>query len=130
MLSSRLMRNVRTSLLAQENSRDQSLTIPSQAVPRATSSFRSSALKAPISSTFRRGYAENINSDEKVKGPVIGIDLGTTNSAVALMEGSNPRIIENAEGRHICDERMKEELALTSDRCAHYAISSRFHKGG
>ncbi len=29
---------------------------------------------------------------------VIGIDLGTTNSAVAIMEGSKPRIIENAEG--------------------------------
>ena len=29
---------------------------------------------------------------------VIGIDLGTTNSCVALMEGSNPKVIENAEG--------------------------------
>lgn len=29
---------------------------------------------------------------------MIGIDLGTTNSAVALMEGKTPRIIENSEG--------------------------------
>ncbi|MBB4197245.1 molecular chaperone DnaK [Rhodoblastus sphagnicola] len=29
---------------------------------------------------------------------VIGIDLGTTNSCVAVMEGSTPKVIENAEG--------------------------------
>ncbi|AML50910.1 molecular chaperone DnaK [Falsihalocynthiibacter sp. S25ZX9] len=29
---------------------------------------------------------------------VIGIDLGTTNSCVAIMDGSQPRVIENAEG--------------------------------
>jgi molecular chaperone DnaK len=33
-----------------------------------------------------------------VQGQVIGIDLGTTNSAVAVMEGASPRIIENSEG--------------------------------
>jgi len=37
-------------------------------------------------------------SDGKVTGVVIGIDLGTTNSCVAVMEGKNPRVIENAEG--------------------------------
>ena len=31
-------------------------------------------------------------------GKVIGIDLGTTNCCVAVMEGSNARVIENAEG--------------------------------
>jgi molecular chaperone DnaK len=30
---------------------------------------------------------------------VIGIDLGTTNSCVAVMEGKTPRVIENAEGQ-------------------------------
>ncbi|MEL6374743.1 MAG: molecular chaperone DnaK [Pseudomonadota bacterium] len=29
---------------------------------------------------------------------VIGIDLGTTNSCVAVMDGGNPRVLENAEG--------------------------------
>jgi len=33
-----------------------------------------------------------------VQGDVIGIDLGTTNSCVAVMEGKAPKVIENAEG--------------------------------
>ncbi|PLX29881.1 MAG: molecular chaperone DnaK [Alphaproteobacteria bacterium] len=32
------------------------------------------------------------------KGKVIGIDLGTTNSCVAVMDGDKPRVIENSEG--------------------------------
>ena len=31
-------------------------------------------------------------------GKIIGIDLGTTNSCVAVMEGNNTRVIENSEG--------------------------------
>ncbi len=31
-------------------------------------------------------------------GKIIGIDLGTTNSCVAIMDGDKPRVIENAEG--------------------------------
>ncbi|AQS46598.1 molecular chaperone DnaK [Thioclava nitratireducens] len=31
-------------------------------------------------------------------GKVIGIDLGTTNSCVAIMDGAQPRVIENSEG--------------------------------
>ncbi len=34
-------------------------------------------------------------------GKIIGIDLGTTNSAVAVMEGGSPKIIHSAEGRNI-----------------------------
>jgi molecular chaperone DnaK len=40
-----------------------------------------------------RQYAEG-----KVQGEVMGIDLGTTYSCVAIMEGQNPRVLENAEG--------------------------------
>ncbi|GBE80738.1 heat shock protein 70 [Sparassis latifolia] len=40
--------------------------------------------------------ARNMNS--KVNGPVIGIDLGTTNSCVSVMEGKTSRVIENSEG--------------------------------
>ena len=31
-------------------------------------------------------------------GKVVGIDLGTTNSCVAVMEGGRPRVVANAEG--------------------------------
>ncbi len=34
----------------------------------------------------------------KTKGKVIGIDLGTTNSCVAIMEGREPKVLTNAEG--------------------------------
>ena len=34
----------------------------------------------------------------KATGPVIGVDLGTTNSCVSIMEGQQARVIENAEG--------------------------------
>lgn len=37
-------------------------------------------------------------TETKVEGPVIGIDLGTTNSAVSVMEGNIPKVIENSEG--------------------------------
>lgn len=35
---------------------------------------------------------------QKVQGQVIGIDLGTTNSCVSVMEGKTPKVIENSEG--------------------------------
>jgi molecular chaperone DnaK len=38
------------------------------------------------------------STPNKLDGDVIGIDLGTTNSCVAIMEGGKPRVLENAEG--------------------------------
>ena len=41
-------------------------------------------------------------------GKVIGIDLGTTNSCISIMDGKDPKVIENAEGSRTC-------LLYTSD---------------
>lgn len=49
------------------------------------------ALKRTSPIAQRRGLSA-------ISGDVIGIDLGTTNSCVAVMEGKTPRVIENAEG--------------------------------
>jgi molecular chaperone DnaK len=53
-----------------------------------------------LASKFAR-FESTAADGEKVQGQVIGIDLGTTNSAVALMEGKVPRIIENSEGNNL-----------------------------
>lgn len=37
-------------------------------------------------------------AENKKKGHIIGIDLGTTNSCVAIMEGGSPKVIVSAEG--------------------------------
>ena len=68
-------------------------------------------------------------------GKVIGIDLGTTNSCVAVMEGSKPRVLENAEGANTTpsivaftdnDERLvglpAKRQAVTNPTNTFYAI--------
>src|SRR3569623_2775355 len=44
------------------------------------------------------GQPAAIKKDKGTMGKVIGIDLGTTNSCVAVMDGKNAKVIETAEG--------------------------------
>jgi len=71
---------------------------------RSVSSFSSSSRSIGqkcIKESFGLGTADNLRrwkSSSSDVGDVIGIDLGTTNSCVAIMEGRNSRVIENSEG--------------------------------
>ncbi|KAJ2939901.1 hypothetical protein O0L34_g6605 [Tuta absoluta] len=53
---------------------------------------------APTVSLLNRHGIQHRNKSDGVKGAVIGIDLGTTNSCVAVMEGKTPKVVENSEG--------------------------------
>ena len=44
-------------------------------------------------------------------GKIIGIDLGTTNSCVSLLDGGDPKVIENSEG----DRTTPSVVAYTDD---------------
>ena len=59
---------------------------------------------------------------------VIGIDLGTTNSCVAIMEGNNAKVIENAEGKPFPPLRHPLTLFLTI-RCENDSLHRRLHRG-
>jgi molecular chaperone DnaK len=77
-----------------------------KSIPKFSPIIRSARLDArPYSKT-------SICSASKTDiGDIIGIDLGTTNSCVSIMEGKNPRVIENAEGARTTPS----VVALTKD---------------
>ena len=56
---------------------------------------QSSALRGLRARSF---VSRSLPAQNGAGSQVLGIDLGTTNSCVAVMEGRNPRVIENSEG--------------------------------
>jgi len=54
--------------------------------------------KIPLLSCAGQNTFAVRHKSDKVKGHVIGIDLGTTNSCVAVMEGKQAKVLENSEG--------------------------------
>jgi molecular chaperone DnaK len=52
-----------------------------------------------LTNLLKRQNVRNIAASKRQFGSIIGIDLGTTNSCVAVMEGNNAKVIENAEGQ-------------------------------
>jgi len=63
-------------------------------------------------------------------GKVIGIDLGTTNSCVAVMEGGTPKVIENSEGDRTTPSIIaftKDDEVLTGQSAKRQAVTNPDH---
>mmetsp|Transcript_19964 Transcript_19964/g.32907 ORF Transcript_19964/g.32907 Transcript_19964/m.32907 type:complete len:687 (-) Transcript_19964:46-2106(-) len=63
-----------------------------------TLSRRSQGLGQSVAGMQHGGFVAQRGFAGKVTGDVIGIDLGTTNSCVAVMDGKSARVLENSEG--------------------------------
>lgn len=79
--------------------------------------FQSTYTSRPGSPLIQRWEnAARVFSSKPAGSDVIGIDLGTTNSCVAIMEGKNPKVIENSEGARttpsIVAVNQKEEILV------------------
>lgn len=59
-----------------------------------SASFR----RIPVARAARPVFSNPVRAIGADVGDIIGVDLGTTNSCVAIMEGKSTRVIENAEG--------------------------------
>ena len=67
-------------------------------------------------------------------GKTIGIDLGTTNSCMAVLEGGEPTVIENAEGGRttpsvVAFTQSGERLVGTVAKLRHHLLDARQHLG-
>ena len=79
------------------------------------------ATPARSSQTARRALSTSATRFNKIAGDVIGIDLGTTNSCVAVMEGSQPKVIENSEGTTVS---FNFSLFLRLDFNCHFGLNT------
>ncbi|XP_009407215.2 heat shock 70 kDa protein, mitochondrial [Musa acuminata AAA Group] len=88
--------SVLLSRMARSRSRSRSLVSAVTSALPQTSNLLKASHGTPL--TQRWAAAARAFSSKPVSSDVIGIDLGTTNSCVSVMEGKSPKVIENAEG--------------------------------
>src|SRR3989338_2244966 len=71
----------------------------------------------------------NEQKDKKVTGATIGIDLGTTFSAIAVLEGGKPVIISNSEGTRTTPSvvHVKDDEVLVGQVARNQAIVDPLH---